>query len=109
MLIGILGFVANHFYNNPRPFVVGHFAPLIAHDADNGFPSDHVLVAAGIAAIVFVFHRTTGIVLGLIAALIAVSRVYVGVHHAFDVISSFAIAVMSTWVVHLIDKRRTGQ
>jgi len=25
-------------YNEPRPFVVQHIAPLIPHEADNGFP-----------------------------------------------------------------------
>ncbi len=105
LLIGIMGFLANQAFKNPRPFVTGHFTPLIPHDADNGFPSDHVLLAAGIAAIVFLFNSKTGIVLGLIAALIGISRVYVGVHHTLDVVCSYLIAIISTYVTYSIHRK----
>ena len=36
-------------YAHPRPFVVFHAVPLVAHAADNAFPSDH-LAAIGLAA-----------------------------------------------------------
>ncbi len=35
-------------YAHQRPFVVHHVLPLVAHAADNGFPSDHS-AAAGLA------------------------------------------------------------
>ena len=104
ILIGIFGFLSNHLYINPRPFVVEHFTPLIPHIPDNGFPSDHTLVAFGIATIIFIFNRKLGIVLGLIALFVAISRVYVGLHHSLDVIGSFVIAVVSTYIVYKIRK-----
>src|SRR3979409_1476675 len=45
-------------YNDPRPFVAGHFIPLIPHEPDNGFPSDHVLLCAGIAALIYPSSRS---------------------------------------------------
>ncbi len=45
--------IAAALYYDPRPFVVGHFAPLIPHKPSNGFPSDHVLWSAVISAITF--------------------------------------------------------
>lgn len=104
ILVGVFGFIANHTYDNPRPFAVEHFTPLIPHAPDNGFPSDHVLVAVAVAAVVFVFNRKVGIALGIIAGLIAVSRVYVGVHHPLDVIGSTTIAIVSVLIAHLICK-----
>ena len=37
----IFGRFAGLIFNNPRPFVVDGFTPLVQHIADNGFPSDH--------------------------------------------------------------------
>lgn len=36
--------VAEGVYYECRPFVTHHFRPLVAHVADNGFPSDHALL-----------------------------------------------------------------
>src|SRR5579862_7570003 len=36
--------ISGYFIYDPRPFVVEHVKPLIAHAADNGFPSDHMLL-----------------------------------------------------------------
>ena len=41
----------------PRPFVVQHVAPLFPRDADNGFPSDHTLLATFFAVCVFFYSR----------------------------------------------------
>ena len=95
----------SHFYYNPRPFVVEHFAPLIAHVADNGFPSDHVLLAAAFAAIATYAHRRFGFYLWIIVAWVAVSRVYVGVHHPADVVGSMLIALLSTHIVYVALRR----
>jgi undecaprenyl-diphosphatase len=49
------------FWYDPRPFVESGVAPLVAHAADNGFPSDHTLLAMTIAAIVFVYDKRLGV------------------------------------------------
>ena len=53
----IVAKIVSHFYFDPRPFVVGHFTPLLPHAADNGFPSDHTLFGAAVAFAVFHFPR----------------------------------------------------
>lgn len=92
----VIARVGGHFYDNPRPFVVGNFTPLIPHAPDNGFPSDHTLLVSAIASLVYAFNRRSGLVLWLIALYVAVSRVYVGVHHPIDVIGSMVIASLVT-------------
>src|SRR6266550_4734024 len=51
----IVALIASKLYYDPRPFVAGHFVPLIAHSADNGFPSDHMLLSAAVASVAWRF------------------------------------------------------
>ena len=94
--------IAGHLYYNPRPCVVGHFTPLVAHVADNGFPSDHMLIAATIAMIVLYFNRRLGILLWIVALVIGTARVLAGVHHTADIIGSMVIATVSVIAGHYI-------
>jgi len=94
--------IAGALYYDPRPFVVGHFVPLIPHKPSNGFPSDHVLWSAAVAAITFPGNRYVSLILWLLTLLVGMSRVYVGVHHPIDILGSIAIAVAVAVVVHLV-------
>src|SRR3972149_11554511 len=49
--------LASLFFYSPRPFVSDAITPLIPHVADNGFPSDHILLVSAIAAILFVYDK----------------------------------------------------
>jgi undecaprenyl-diphosphatase len=86
-----IALIAGQLYNDPRPFVEGHFRPLIAHDTENGFPSDHVLMLSVIAAVFSFFNKRSAFVLWLIAVLVGFARVYAGVHHYIDIIASMLI------------------
>lgn len=83
------------FYYSPRPFVESSITPLIVHSGDNGFPSDHTLVAAIIATTIFPYHKKIGAVLWAIALLVGFARVYAGIHHTVDVLGSVAIALVA--------------
>lgn len=99
VLVYVLGLIGSHLYFDPRPFVVGHFTPLVSHASDNGFPSDHTLLVSALAAIGMFWSRRLGIMLWGFAIVVAVARVYVGVHHPIDVLGSmlFAILGVSVW------------
>jgi len=94
--------ISGVLYDDPRPFVVGHFTPLIPHEPDNGFPSDHVLLCSAVAAVVTIFRWPLGIVLWAITVIVAICRVYVGIHHAIDVIGSAAIVLAVALVARLV-------
>jgi undecaprenyl-diphosphatase len=95
----IIALIAGQIYYDPRPFVVGHFKPLIDHDTENGFPSDHVLLVSCVAAVITVFNNKIAIPLWIVTILVAISRVYVGVHHYIDVFASIMITVVVTFVL----------
>lgn len=94
------------FYYNPQPFIVQNVAPLIPHVADNGFPSDHVLLVAALASVIFLYNRFVGITLFLIAIMVGASRVYAGVHHTTDIVGAIAIAVVVTYIAYYILQRK---
>lgn len=102
----ILAKIAGHFYFDARPFVVGNFTPLVAHAADNGFPSDHTLFASALAATVMCFNKRLSIALWIIAILIGISRVYAGIHHPIDIIGSFVIAALAGSIAHLVLRKK---
>ncbi len=98
MYIGLK--IAGYLYYDPRPFVVGHFIPLVPHIPDNGFPSDHTILSAAVAMIVLPFSRRWASVLWVLTLGVAVSRVYVGIHHPTDIIASILIAVIVGWIIY---------
>ena len=85
--------IAGYFFFSPRPFVVGNFTPLIPHAPNNGFPSDHTLLAAAVALVVFHFQKRLGLLLLFFAFLVGLARVLAGVHHWTDIFGGLAIAL----------------
>ncbi len=100
-LVLLISWAASSVYYNPRPFVVGHFEPLIPHKANNGFPSHHMLLASAVAALAFIFNRRLGLVLWILAVFAGLLRVYVGVHHMVDIAGSALISIIALALVCL--------
>jgi undecaprenyl-diphosphatase len=100
----VIAKIANRLYDNPRPFVAGGFEPLIAHAPDNGFPSDHTLLAASLASVVMFFNKRLGFALWAIALAVAWGRVLTGVHHWLDVAASIVISLLAAAMVYLSGK-----
>lgn len=99
--------IGSHFFYNARPFVVGHFTPLIAHAADNGFPSDHMLLVAAVAMIVTFFNKKLGVILWALAFFVGFARVGAGVHHTVDILGSVAFVLLAAAVYYFtVEKKR---
>jgi undecaprenyl-diphosphatase len=95
--------IISRFYFDPRPFVQGNFAPLLAHAADSGFPSDHMLLGAAISFAIFRFNKKLGLYLLVLAILVGAARVLAGVHHIFDILGSIVIAGLVYLIVSYIN------
>jgi undecaprenyl-diphosphatase len=90
-------------FNDPRPFKVGHFHPLIPHAADNGFPSDHALLAAFlVACVLFARAWLATPIVATLAILVDWARVGAGIHHPIDVIGSSVFVGVGAFIAALI-------
>lgn len=98
----IIGKIANYFFENLRPFVLNREFPLIPHAPDNGFPSDHMLLAATIASVVFIYRPSLGILLFVIALLVGASRVLAKIHHPIDIFGSIAISIIAVLIAKFL-------
>lgn len=92
--------VAGHFYSHIQPFAVQQVAPLIPHAIDNTFPSDHMLLAAAMASVVFVYNRSLGVVLWACAVAVGVARVAALLHYPVDILASALIAAATVAAVY---------
>src|SRR5579862_3053467 len=82
-------------YFHPRPFVLEHIKPLVAHGADNGFPSEHATYTAAIASVLYFYKEKLGIAAFIIAVLVGFSRVLAHVHSPIDVLAGLAIGIIA--------------
>ncbi|MDQ2960905.1 MAG: phosphatase PAP2 family protein, partial [Candidatus Dormibacteraeota bacterium] len=88
-----VGAILGSLWSEQRPFVVDHFTPLVAHSTDGGFPSDHLLVVGAMVGACWVRARALAWATVGVAVLVAVGRVYVGLHYPVDVVAGFAVGV----------------
>lgn len=100
--LGVNQVVAS-FWFEPRPFVtLRGVTMLLAHPADDSFPSDHAVIAGALAVGTLLFARKWGIVAAVVAVLLAFARVYAGMHYPLDVLAGLAIgAVVALLLVGL--------
>jgi len=108
-IAGIIAFLLakaiGHFYFDTRPFVRMHETPLFPHAADNGFPSDHTLVAMLAALVTALYSRKVGGILIICALLIGIARIAALVHSPIDILGSIVIAAVSVWIARLVQRR----
>jgi undecaprenyl-diphosphatase len=93
---GILG----HLFYRDRPFVTYSVIQLIPHPANASFPSDHATAAFVIATSIWISRRRDGKVWLVLAACIAFSRVWAGVHYPADVIGGAIIGIAAAVIVN---------
>lgn len=64
---------------------------------DWSFPSNHAVIAAAAATMVWLVHRTLGIAAAVAAVAMAASRVWVGVHYPHDVAAGLLLGFLMAW------------
>ena len=79
----------------PRPFMVPVGRTLIAHVADNGFPSDHATLVWTLGAGLLLTKAAPrwGVVVCLYGGAVAWSRIWLGVHFPDDMVVSAFVGV----------------
>ena len=89
----LLARLAGMLYGHPQPFVLEGFEPLVPHEVNNAFPSDHVALTSVVATLALWHNRLLGIALSVVVALIAASRILAGLHYPLDVLVGAALGV----------------
>lgn len=89
----IIDKIAGKLYYDPRPFVTHHIKPLVAHIADNGFPSEHTIFTMAVSAVLVFFRPKLGVLSFVLAVLVGVSRVAAHVHSPIDIVGGALIGI----------------
>lgn len=100
LIFGVI--VTNLFLKNivarPRPFAeIEALIPLIAKPTDFSFPSGHTTASFAVALVMLrMLPKKIGIPAVVLAALVAFSRLYLGVHYPTDVLTGFVVALVGS-------------
>ena len=90
----ILSLIASRLYFDPRPFVIEHVKPLIAHAADNGFPSDHALLTMTLTATTYFFNKRVALGMLSLSIIIGIARVLAKIHSPIDIGAGWLIGII---------------
>ena len=102
VVLGVLAYllakVLGHLIADPRPYLVDHVRPLIPVAHDNGFPSDHTLLAAVLTASLWWIDRRLLPAFAVGTVLVLLGRLGIAAHHTIDVLGSVGIATVAALV-----------
>lgn len=107
MSLCINNFILKNLVARTRPYdAYGALVPLVAKPMDFSFPSGHSGSSFSSAG-VFVrkLPKPIGILLFVLAVLIALSRLYVGVHYPSDVIAGTIIGILISYMAEFAVER----
>lgn len=98
LISAIFGFI----YGRARPFVgFAGLNQLIATSfSHKSFPSSHSTLAFALAFSVLMFNRPLGILMLILAILVAWGRVFVGVHYPLDILGGAILGGVVSLVVY---------
>jgi len=88
----------NLLYFRPRPFSTQEVHLLFYRPSDSSWPSNPAAVGFTFAAVIWQRNRNLGALMGLLASLFAIARVYCGVHYPLDVVSGALVGVFAAYV-----------
>jgi undecaprenyl-diphosphatase len=91
---------AKYLFDRARPFISDtEIAPLVKTPSSSSFPSGHSATAAAGTLTLSVVYPAFAPALLLSGVLVALSRIYLGVHYPFDVLAGLFIGTATAAVV----------
>lgn len=88
--------ISKRYFDRARPFISDtEIAPLIKTPSSSSFPSGHSATAAAGAITLSVVYPAFTPAFVLAGLLVALSRVYLGVHYPFDVLAGVTIGAVT--------------
>jgi membrane-associated phospholipid phosphatase len=102
-LTTVAGWIIKALVAAPRPFVaLANIHPLVHAAPYASFPSMHAAVTMALAIAVLPYHRRLGQLLVAFSFVVALSRLYVGVHFPIDIGAGLAIGFLIPKLIHRI-------
>lgn len=87
--------VTGRVWHRARPFQQDStIRPLVRHAGARSFPSRHVAAAVAMAEVARPIHQGIGRTMGLVAGLLALSRVAAGLHYPSDAIGGVILGIV---------------
>jgi undecaprenyl-diphosphatase len=103
IILGLAIYTAMKFaVDRPRPYEVFPIDPLYRM-FDPSYPSGHAFIAFTAATIIGIKVRRLLLPMLLLAAVVAFSRVYIGVHFPYDVFSGAVLGILVAYFVSCLD------
>jgi undecaprenyl-diphosphatase len=103
--------IAGLFFSHYQPFALQGFDPLLPHEVDNSFPSDHAALGGAMAGIAGLYNRGLGLLLWVLAVAVAGGRMLAGLHYPADVAVGLVLggisAAIAYWSVHFYFSARS--
>jgi len=95
----LFNYLLSFFIQRSRPFDIGLGENIYGSVFTNGsFPSEHATIAFAIAMAVFMVYKKFGTALLIMAALVGVSRVYVGIHYPLDILGGAFVGIIMAYL-----------
>ena len=92
------------FWLRPRPFVENEVNLLLEHN-EASFPSGPAALFFAISVVVYHYNKKAGIGFFIASFLIAISRVFCGIHWPSDILAGAIIGIFSGWLVLKLFRR----
>ena len=96
------------FVSRVRPYDHGLTHIIVEKSADPSFPSDHATVVFAIAFVLVMLRDRLQIIYLLLAVLVALARVFIGVHFLGDVAGGALTALIAAALVHVMYRSSSG-
>jgi undecaprenyl-diphosphatase len=94
-----LAFAIHHIWARPRPYVTHHITHPWSTATDASFPSDHTTASFAIAFAVLAFDLPAGVIFLVIAAIIAIGRLFIAAHYPGDVAAGIVVGLIAAGIV----------
>ncbi|EXX89185.1 phosphatidic acid phosphatase [Paenibacillus darwinianus] len=102
----LLNQIIGQLYFRPRPFADHPVTLLLAKSADPSFPSDHATGSFALALSMLLFYRRrVGYFMIVLAALLGLSRIYVGTHYPLDILGGNLTAALGVFMMLGLQRR----
>ncbi len=97
--------IAGKLYYDPRPFVTHHFKTLVAHAADNGFPSEHTVFTMTLSTVLIFYRRKLGELAFALSLIVGIGRIAAHIHSPIDIVGGIIIGVIAGYSGYWLAKK----